>query len=193
MNATSAAILGLLSRIGPVNANTLSRNADVVIGDYWTLSRSQVYRELETLERGGLVLAGPKESRSSRAFSVTRRGLDALDEWLMAGPAGDVIRMPVLLSIRFGARMPPERLREIIDEFSRQHEVTRARYSAIEEELRHTSDDHFAIATIRFGQAFEAAVTSWLDDLPALLPAVYGEVVLERGFGDPDPTKNEHP
>jgi len=39
-------MLGLLSQIGPVNANTLSRNADVAIGDYWTLSRSQVYREL---------------------------------------------------------------------------------------------------------------------------------------------------
>lgn len=166
-------MLGLLSQTGPVNANVLSRNAAVTIGDYWTLNRSQVYRELEGLERRGYVLAGPTGSRSSRAFRVTRRGAAALDHWLMSGPTGEVVRMPILLSIRFGARLPRERLREILEEFTRRHEAQRSLYSQLEDELRHTHEDPYALATLRFGIAFETAVSTWLDDLRDILPETF--------------------
>lgn len=168
-------MLGLLSQTGPVNANVLSRSAAAVIGDFWTLNRSQVYRELESLERRGLVRAGPTGSRSSREFRLTRRGTNALDHWLMSGPTGEVVRLPILLSIRFGARLPRERLRAILEEFAQRHEDKRALYAQLEDDVRHSHDDPFVIATIRFGRAFEDAVATWLDDLRDLLPTVFEE------------------
>ena len=78
-----------------------------------------------------------------------------------------------LLSIRFGARLPAGRLREIVDEFSHRHEAKLALYGELENKMRQTSDDPFAIATIRFGRAFEAAVATWLDDLHVLSPTVF--------------------
>ena len=165
-------MLGLLSQLGPLNANALSKGADAAIGDYWTLSRSQVYRELETLERRGYVSAGPKGPRASRAFSLTSRGERALDDWLVSGPTGEVVRMPLLLAIRFGARMPRARLREILEEFSARHEANRAHYDELEHEMRSRHVDPYAIATLRFGRLFESAVATWLDELRTLLPEV---------------------
>ena len=162
-------MLGLLSQLGPLNANALSRSADVAIGDYWTLTRSQVYRELETLEGRGYVIAGPRGPRGSRDFSLTPRGEHALDEWLASGPTGEVVRMPVLLAVRFGARMPRERLHEILEEFSRRHEANRAHYDELEREMRSHQGDPYAIATLRFGRLFESAVATWLDEIRSTL------------------------
>jgi len=169
LNSTAAAMLGLLAQLGPLNANALSRSADVAIGDYWTLTRSQVYRELETLERRGYVIAGPKGPRGSRDFSLTSRGELALDEWLASGPSGEVVRMPVLLAVRFGARMPRERLHEILEEFSLRHEANRAHYDELEREMRAHRGDPYEIATLRFGRLFEAAVATWLDEIRSTL------------------------
>ena len=162
-------MLGLLAQLGPLNANALSRSADVEIGEYWTLTRSQVYRELETLERRGYVVAGPKGSRGSRDFTLTSRGEIALDEWLASGPSGEVVRMPVLLAVRFGARLPRERLHEILEEFSRRHETKRTHYDELEREMRSHDNDPYEIATLRFGQLFESAVATWLEEIRSTL------------------------
>ncbi len=173
LNSTAAAMLGLLVQLGPLNGNALSRSADVLIGDYWTLTRSQVYRELQTLEKMSYITAGPTGPRSSRDFSITEMGIDALHDWLNSGPAEEVIRIPILLSIRFGARLEPERLRSLLGEFRRRHDAKREFYAELEDDMRSSRRDPFEIATIRFGRLFESAVNQWLDELPALLPSVF--------------------
>jgi DNA-binding PadR family transcriptional regulator len=168
-------MLGLLSQIGPINGNALSRCADVLIGDFWTLTRSQVYRELQTLEDLGYIEAGPAGPRSSRDFSITEKGAAALDEWLIAGPADEVIRMPVLLTIRFGGGLAPARMREILTTFSSRHQAKREFYGELEADMRSTRNDPYEIATVRFGRLFEAAVDQWLHELHELLPAVFDD------------------
>jgi DNA-binding PadR family transcriptional regulator len=175
MNSTAAAMLGLLSQIGPINGNSLSRCADVLIGDYWTLTRSQVYRELQTLEGLGFINAGPTGARSSREFSLTPEGLVALTDWLNVGPADEVIRFPMLLTIRFGGSLPLGRLRELLRDFETRHRAKREFYVKLESDMRAARNDPFEIATVRFGQLFEAAIASWLDELPELLPSVFTE------------------
>ena len=168
-------MLGLLSQIGPLNGNGLSSHADVLIGDFWTLTRSQVYRELQTLEQLGYVQAGPLGPRSSREFSLTPAGQRALTQWLEAGPAEEVIRFPMLLSIRFGAALAPARLRDILQAFDARHRAKREFYAQLQSDMSITSSDPFEIATVRFGQLFEAAIASWLEELPAVLPSVFVE------------------
>jgi DNA-binding PadR family transcriptional regulator len=168
-------MLGLLSQIGPMNGNSLSRCADVLIGVFWTLTRSQVYRELQTLEGIGFIKAGPTGPRSSREFSLTPEGLRALTDWLNAGPADEVIRFPILLTIRFGGSLPAGRLRELLSEFEARHRAKREFYVELESDMRNARNDPFEIATVRFGGLFESAIASWLDELPELLPSVFAE------------------
>jgi DNA-binding PadR family transcriptional regulator len=168
-------MLGLLSQIGPMNGNALSRCADVLIGEFWTLTRSQVYRELQTLEGIGFIKAGPTGPRSSREFSLTPEGLRALTDWLTAGPADEVIRFPILLTIRFGGSLPGGRLRELLGEFEARHRIKREFYAELESDMRSVRNDPFEIATVRFGRLFESAIASWLEELPELLPSVFAE------------------
>jgi len=169
-------MLGLLSQIGPINGNALSRCADVMIGDYWTLTRSQVYRELQTLDELGYIAAGPAGPRASRDYALTERGSAALVEWLSAGPADEVVRIPMLLTIRFGAALAPERLREILAAFATRHRAKREFYLELAQDMRNARNDAYEVATVRFGQLFEDAVATWLSELPALLPGVFDEV-----------------
>lgn len=173
MNATAAAMLGLLSQIGPVNGNGLSSRADILIGDFWTLTRSQVYRELQSLERLGLVAGGPVGPRSSREFTVTPTGRAALISWLEAGPAEEVIRFPMLLTIRFGEGLAPQRLRDLLSEFQARHRAKHEYYSQLEADMRNSNGDPFELATLRFGRLFETTVATWLEELPDLLPSVF--------------------
>jgi DNA-binding PadR family transcriptional regulator len=173
LNSTAAAMLGLLAQFGPMNGNALSRCADSLIGDYWTLTRSQVYRELRVLDDNRFVTAGPPGPRSSRSFSITPHGKEALMDWLQVGPADEVIRMPILLTIRFGALLAPQRLRQILDEYSADHLSRRQSYRELETAMSDATRDPFEMATLRFGRLFEEAVEHWLQELPALLPSVY--------------------
>lgn len=179
-------MLGLLSQIGPINGNSLSRSADVVIGDFWTLTRSQVYRELQTLEQLGYVHAGPVGARSSREFSITTSGVGALRRWLDGGPTSDVIRWPILLTIRFGAQIDPVRLRAILSDFASRHQAKREFYAELDAIMCTTRHDPFEIATVRFGQLFEDAVATWLDELPDLLPQVFSDEANPADAVSPD-------
>ena len=59
LNSTAAALLGLLRQHGPMTGGDLVRTAETVIGEYWPLTRSQIYRELTTLAGDQLLSAGP--------------------------------------------------------------------------------------------------------------------------------------
>ncbi len=176
LNPTAAAMLGLLAQIGPVNGNGLSQRADILIGEYWTLTRSQVYRELHALEQRGYITAGAAGPRASRDYSLTPAGAVAFREWLHAGPAHEVIRFPMLLTIRFAEGLDPTRLRELLGEFATGHHAKLAYYAQLESDLRANSEDSFELATVRFGRLFAQAVAAWLPAHPPLVPPVFADV-----------------
>lgn len=166
-------MLGLISQIGPINGNSLSQSAGILIGDFWTLTRSQVYRELQVLENRGYIEAGPLGPRASREFSITRDGVRALHDWLDVGPSDEIIRWPMLLTIRFGAFLEPGRLRAIVAEFSRERQAKREYYAELEADMRANNNDPFELATLRFGRLFEGAVEQWLSELPERFPDLF--------------------
>lgn len=73
LNATAAALLGLLSH-GDMSGHELYKTADTGVGDYWTITRSQVYRELAAKDAVGLVEAGDEGPRSRRPYALTDMG-----------------------------------------------------------------------------------------------------------------------
>ena len=66
LNATAGSLLGLLTDCGDLTGADLVRTAQTRIGSFYNVTRSQVYRELATLEGQGLVSAGPRGVRDAR-------------------------------------------------------------------------------------------------------------------------------
>src|SRR5690606_21166455 len=76
LNPTAASLLGFLHH-GPMTGWELSQTAMTVIGAFWSLTRSQVYRELLRMADDGLVEAGEPGPRDARPFSLTPAGRQA--------------------------------------------------------------------------------------------------------------------
>lgn len=164
MNATAASLLGFLHE-RPMSGWDLLTTAQMLIGDFWTVTRSQVYRELAAMEAAGLVVAGPPGPRERRPYDITDAGRAAFRQWLDQPPGSEQIRYPLLLTIAFGRHLSPERLGQFVKEHRSIHEQRLAGYRS----LRADAGDHldaYATATLDFGIRYEAAVLDWFDHLP---------------------------
>lgn len=169
LNSTEAALLGLLRRYGPMTGGDLVRCAELVIGEYWPLTRSQIYRELTAMTGSQLLSAGPPGPRRTRRYTMTPDGDAAFQAWLEAGPADVRPRIPALLTVLFGADLPPGRLAEILRDLQDQHTERLAYYRALDADLAASADTRYERATLGFGIRHEQAVLQWLADLPAEL------------------------
>jgi len=174
LNSTQAALLGLLRMHGPktggeMTGGELVRAAKLMIGDYWTITRSQVYRELGVLAAQGLLAAGLPGLREARPFRLTEAGEAAFLAWLDQEPGEDTVRLPILLSVLFGGALPDSRLAEILDGYESRHRERLDRYRALEAHLASAKIDLHSRATLSFGIFHEEAVLRWLESLPPAL------------------------
>jgi DNA-binding PadR family transcriptional regulator len=171
LNATAAALLGLLFE-HDMTGWDLIEAAQERIGEFWTLTPSQVYRELAAMAERGLVEAGPRGPRERRPFQVTPAGRAAFAEWLHGTPGEDQVRIPLLLTIAFAEHLSEEHLDAIIAERRAVHEERAGRYRAARQLLDDLGETASARrATLEFGLRHEQAVLDWFDVLPGLLPA----------------------
>lgn len=167
LNATAASLLGLLHD-GPLTGWDLVAKAQDRIGNFWTLTQSQVYRELARMTDDGLVTVGAPGPRDRKPYTITDDGRSAFASWLDADPAHDQIRVPLLLTILFSDHLRPGRLAEIIATERAKHATRLAAYREHEQEL---TDDPVRLATLRFGIRHEEAALAWFNELPDLLSA----------------------
>ena len=169
LNATSAALLGLLHD-GPLTGWELIGRAQERIGEFWSLTPSQVYRELTAMDGRGLISAGPTGPRDRKRYELTPRGRDAFAAWVDAPPGPDQVRIPLLLTIAFADHLPAERLDELVAEQRQVHAERLARYREHAAALSGAQDVPAArLATLEFGLRHEEAVLDWFDALPGLL------------------------
>jgi DNA-binding PadR family transcriptional regulator len=168
-NATAAALLGLLLE-RPMTGWDLMAAAQERIGEFWTITQSQVYRELTAMAARGLVAAGPPGPRDRKPYEVTPAGRAAFADWLESGPGEDQVRIPLLLTIAFAGHLPAGRLAEIIEDRRAVHAERLERYLAGREWLRAADGVEAArLATLEFGIRHEQAVLDWFDVLPGIL------------------------
>lgn len=167
MNATAAALLGLLDTCGgELTGGELVRVAQQRIGDFWTLTRSQVYRELAALEADWYVRPGAPGPRDARPYRVTRSGRAAYRRWLVEELPGDTVRIPLLLALAFGSVLPRRRLAELLASSRAEHAGRLDRYREVSAQLAAEGVDAYARATLSFGMHYEEAVLRWFDSLP---------------------------
>jgi DNA-binding PadR family transcriptional regulator len=171
LNATAASLLGFLHQ-GPLTGWDLVQTAQREIGDFWSLTQSQVYRELAAMADAGLVEAGERGPRDRRPYSLTEAGRAAFAEWVRREPGRESIRFPLLLTVLFGRHLPAEQLERFLDLHRSVHAGRLAGYQRQHREALAAGAmdvEPYAIATLEFGIAYERAVLDWFDRLPPKL------------------------
>ncbi len=165
LNPTAASLLGFL-HVGPMTGWELVQFVETSIGDFWNVTRSQVYRELRALEEQGLVEAGETGARERRPYTITDAGRGAFATWITREPGGDVIRSPLLLSVFFGGHLDPVLLRRFLVLHRAQHEQRLAHYEKLHAALLDVPGEEFSVYALRYGIEHERAVLRWMDELP---------------------------
>ncbi len=166
INATAASLLGFLHE-GPLTGWDLVATAQAVIGDFWTLTQSQVYRELSVMADAGLVTAGERGPRDRKPYTLTNAGRATFAAWIDREPGPETIRFPLLLTLAFGRHLPPDRLAEFLAHHRELHARQLAEYQqqhAAAKDVGGTADP-YALATLQFGLTYERAVLDWFDQL----------------------------
>jgi DNA-binding PadR family transcriptional regulator len=162
LNPTAASLLGYLA-LGPMTGWDLDQWVRMSIGNFWNVTRSQIYRELRTLTERGYVEAGTSGPRDRVPYTITDAGRAAFREWIAESPGPDLIRSRLLLTIFFGDHLEPERLREILVEQRKGHEAQLESYRALQDGIPET--ERFSAATLKFGLRYEQNMVDWLKEL----------------------------
>ncbi|QKW08765.1 PadR family transcriptional regulator [Streptomyces sp. NA04227] len=170
VNATAASLLGFLHD-GPKTGWDLCAAAEQVIGPFWSLTRSQVYRELSAMAERGLVEAGPSGRRDRRPYGLTEAGRAAFAAWAEQGPGQATIRLPLLLFVTLGRHIPAEQLARTLAEQRRMQAGSLTDYLRLRDELREHHADPYLLATLDYGISVARATVRWIDRLP---PEVLG-------------------
>ncbi len=184
LNPTAASLLGFLHH-GPMTGWDLAATAETAIGNFWSLTRSQVYRELATMAEAGLVDAQPAGPRDRRPYRLTDAGRNAFAAWIDREPGPENIRFPLLLTIEFGRHLEPQRLAAFVHAHRADHARRLARYEAMQRAADAVQADQgapYALATLHFGIAYERAALAWFDELPAEVrgPAAWEDISERR-------------
>lgn len=163
LNATAASVLGFLQD-GPKTGWDIASDVEKVVGNFWNVTRSQVYRELRNLEAAGLVEPGETGPRERRPYEITSAGRQTFLTWLREVPGRDMVRIPLLLKLVFAESLETPVLEEFVRVHLDRHRELLAEYTAL---LVAVADTMPSIChVLRYGIAHEQAVVGWLGALP---------------------------
>lgn len=131
-------------------------------GSFFSVTRSQVYRELPVLAEAGLLRLGKQGPRSSQQYVLTPAGRRAFKLWLNSVPGADHLRSPLILRLVHAGQLTPKQRAALVS-------GARAEYIAQLEEARaeaRAATDPYAKAAADFTVAHRRAVLKLLDAIP---------------------------
>jgi DNA-binding PadR family transcriptional regulator len=161
LNATAASILGFLYK-EPQTGWELAERIEDIIGDFWNVTRSQIYRELKDLAAQGLVASLKTGPRDRQPYRITEPGRRAFKQWIAQRPGRPNMRLPLVLQVFFGDAVEPETLARSLAELRAYHEERLAVYRRFEAEVPRDSSQFDAL---RLGLMFQKTMISWIDSL----------------------------
>lgn len=166
INATAASLLGFLHD-GPMTGWDLVSRAEQTIGPFWSLTKSQVYRELAFMAEHGLVAPGETGRRDAKPYTITDAGRAAFAEWASHGPGEGTIRLPLLLFVTLGRHLRPGLLRSVLADQRAQQAALLKQYLGLRHVLGELDDvDPHLAATLEYGITVARATVRWIDRLP---------------------------
>lgn len=163
VNATAASVLGFLLD-GPRAGWDIATNIETLLGEFWNVTRSQIYRELRSLTDQRLVEPGETEARDRRPYTITEAGRAEFLAWLQLEPSDDIVRIPLLLKLFFAEHLDEATLRRFVAVHQARHTGRLAAY----QELAEVIDGSQAALghVVRYGILHEQAVIAWFGSLP---------------------------
>lgn len=164
VNATAAALLGLLHD-GAMTGGQLMAEAERRLGAFWSMTRSQVYRELPALAEMGYVRLGKPGPRSSQPYSITPAGKRAFARWLASDAGREAVRNPVALRAAFGKYQTPTALTATYAEAVDYHTAAVAEIRESVKTMRKDGEP-FAAAAQEFAVSYHRAALAWLKTAP---------------------------
>ncbi len=163
---TSYAILGLLTR-EPMSRYDLAQVAQRTIAHFRTIAKSQVYRELERLEKLGFVHGTDVRQKSlpdKRVYALTPAGEQAFDAWLQVPDAERThFRSAYLVKVFFANRMPSRTLSELLRRYRDGNQLWRQEIESILARLGGVQDAAYMRATALLGARIAEAMVVWAD------------------------------
>jgi len=161
VNATAAALLGLLHE-GPMTGGQLVAAAGDQYGSFFSVTRSQVYRELPGLAEAGLLKLGKQGPRASQQYVITAAGRRAFKTWLTSGGGSDALRSPLVLRLLNAGSLTVKQRAELIS-------ASRTAYAARLTTARATAraeTDPYRKAVAEFAVGHLRAMVKLLDSIP---------------------------
>ncbi|MEK6438180.1 MULTISPECIES: PadR family transcriptional regulator [unclassified Pseudonocardia] len=161
VNSTAAALLGLLHG-GPMTGGQLVAAAGERFGSFFTVTRSQVYRELPVLAEAGLLRLGKQGPRASQQYVITAAGKRAFKAWLTGGSGSDALRSPLVLRLLHAGSLTVKQRTELVSD-------AREAYTSRLEEARVAArgePDPYRKAVADFAVAHTRAMVKLLDAIP---------------------------
>jgi DNA-binding PadR family transcriptional regulator len=163
---TSYAILGLLTR-RPMSRYDLARLVQRTIAHFWTIAKSQVYRELDRLEKLGYVHGTEVRQKSlpyKRVYTLTPAGERAFDAWLQVPDAERThFRSAYLVKVFFADRMPSQTLIELLRRYRDGNQLWRQEIDSILARPSSVQGAAYMRATALLGSMIAQAMVAWAD------------------------------
>jgi DNA-binding PadR family transcriptional regulator len=161
VNSTAAALLGLLHD-GPMSGGQLVAAAADRFGSFFSVTRSQVYRELPTLVAAGLLERGQPGPRASQTYALTTAGRRSFTAWVAAGGGADSLRSPLVLRLLHAGTLDATQRAELVRS---SREAYTARLTSTRAAARGERDP-YRKAVADFAVAHVRAVLKLLDAIP---------------------------
>jgi PadR family transcriptional regulator, regulatory protein AphA len=164
LSATGRVILGLL-KFQPRTGYDVKRVTDFSTRFFWRASYGQIYPELRSLERAGLVVSRdePYGRRRRRVYDLTPAGERALAEWLSGDEDAFDIRDEGLLRLFFGELVADGELLELVRRRRRFFADAGQHFLTIAEDLGEIEGPSGEV--LRYGIELMAWNTAWWSDL----------------------------
>jgi DNA-binding PadR family transcriptional regulator len=161
LNATAASILGFLEH-EPMTGWDLAVQIEDIIGDFWNVTRSQIYRELKVLAEQGLVSSMKTGPRDRQPYKLTEAGRRAFRGWIAQPPGPPNMRLPLVLQVFFAEAMAPEELQKSLASLRAYHEGRLEVYRGFEDRVKKGSGQADAL---RLGIMFQKTMIQWIESV----------------------------
>jgi DNA-binding PadR family transcriptional regulator len=132
-------------------------------GSVFSVTRSQVYRELPALAEAGLIKPGAQGPRASQQYAITAAGKRAFKSWLTSGSGVDPLRSPLVLRLLHAGSLTAKQRNELVQN-------GREAYAARLDEARAAArgeSDPYRKAVADFAVAHTRAMLKLLDAIPS--------------------------
>src|SRR5713101_127530 len=145
----------------------LAQVAQRTIAHFWTIAKSQVYRELERLEKLGFVHGTDVRQKSlpdKRVYALTPAGEQAFDAWLQVPDAERThFRSAYLVKVFFANRMPSKTYVRLLRRYRDGNQLWRREIDLILAQLAGVPDATYMRATALLGSKIAEAMVAWAD------------------------------